>query len=120
MAVPTELDCLRCGACCRNPPENVAEGYRDYIQVEAGDRILQKPDLVRRYVVENDEGLPHLRLDPEGRCLALRGSLGRKVWCAMYHDRPSPCRRVALGSELCLRYRAAMTQPVTKGQSRSR
>lgn len=108
MAVPTELDCQRCGACCCNTPENEAEGFRDYVEVEAGDKLMRKPDLVRRYVVVNEAGVPHLRLDPQGRCLALRGSLGRKVWCAMYHDRPSPCRRVTLGSELCLRYRARL------------
>ena len=103
-----DLDCRACGACCRNPPENVAEGFRDYVEVERDDVIARKPDLMRRYAVVNAEGVPHLRLDPAGRCLALKGALGKRVRCAIYHDRPSPCRRVQAGSELCLRYRAAL------------
>ncbi len=101
------LDCRRCGACCRNPADNRAEGFSGWVPVEPGDRILRKPDLVRRHVVASDEGVLHLRLDPAGRCLALRGALGRDVRCVIYHDRPSPCRRVQAGSELCLSYRAA-------------
>ena len=111
----TELDCQACGACCKNPPGNVAEGFRDYVQVERGDAILRKPDLLRRYTVVNADGVPHLRLDPEGRCLALKGALGKRVRCAIYHDRPGPCRRVQAGSELCLEYRAA-----SRSYSRSR
>lgn len=89
----------------------MAEGFRDYVEIERGDAILRKPDLMRRYVVVNGEGVPHLRLDGEGRCLALKGALGRHVRCAIYHDRPSPCRRVQEGSELCLKYRAAQVPP---------
>jgi Fe-S-cluster containining protein len=73
--------------------------------VERRDAILRDAELMRRYVVCNADGEPHLKLTPEGRCAALRGRLGGRVRCLIYHHRPSPCRRVEAGSELCLRYR---------------
>ena len=45
-------DCTRCGACCFNPPENVREGYSEYIEVAAGDELRERPALLRRYAVE--------------------------------------------------------------------
>ncbi|HWO12166.1 MAG TPA: YkgJ family cysteine cluster protein [Polyangiaceae bacterium] len=100
-------DCTRCGACCFNPPENVREGYSEYIEVAAGDELRERPALLRRYAVEA-EGRLHLRLLADQRCVALSGSLGRRVRCTIYHVRPSPCRRVQAGSELCERYRRGL------------
>ena len=88
-----------------NTTANQREGYRDYVAIEPGDAIRKSKDLMKRFVILNDEGEAHLKLDPDGRCAALRGALGRKVWCAIYRDRPSPCRRVEAGSKLCLTYR---------------
>lgn len=101
MAVP---DCTRCGACCVNPPENVREGYADYVEVLDTDLLRRRPELVRRYTSERD-GRLHMRLLSDQRCIALAGRLGRRVRCNIYHHRPSPCRRVQAGSELCARYR---------------
>ncbi len=106
------FDCLRCGACCVNTPENQREGFVDYIEVEPDDRILERRDLVRRYTVQREDGI-HLRLAPDGRCLALSGGLGRRVRCTIYAQRPSPCRRVEAGSDLCKRYRLAHGLPVS-------
>lgn len=100
-------DCTRCGACCFNPPENVREGYFDYIEVAATDEIRRRPDLLRRYTRESD-GRLHMRLLSDQRCMALAGSLGKRVRCLIYHARPSPCRRVQAGSELCERYRRGL------------
>ncbi|MFO0722582.1 MAG: YkgJ family cysteine cluster protein [Myxococcota bacterium] len=100
------FDCQRCGACCKNPRENEAEGVSAYVEIAPSDSILKKKDLVRKLVVLDSEGTPHLRLAPDGRCAALQGVLGRRVSCRIYHHRPSPCRRVEPGSKLCLRYRA--------------
>jgi Fe-S-cluster containining protein len=100
----SNYDCTRCGACCFNPPENVAEGFEGYVEVEARDKLRERADLLERYARERD-GQLHLRILADGRCMALSGSLGRKVSCRIYHVRPSPCRRVQAGSELCLRYR---------------
>jgi uncharacterized protein len=98
------LDCTRCGACCFNPPENVREGYTEYVEVGPSDELRRRPELLRRHTVEN-AGRVHMRLLEGGRCSALSGGLGRRVRCAIYHVRPAPCRRVQAGSELCLRYR---------------
>ena len=99
------LDCTRCGACCTNPNENRAEGFVDYVEVLAKDSLLAEPDLVKRLVVYNGAGEPHLRLHQDGRCLALRGRLGHRVSCTIYERRPTACRKVEPGSERCLAHR---------------
>ncbi len=100
-------ECRRCGACCVNTPENRCEGFAAYVEVKPDDALLHRPELRRRFVVVDKEGGTHMRLDAQARCAALRGALGRRVGCAIYHYRPSPCRRVQAGSDLCQRYRAA-------------
>jgi Fe-S-cluster containining protein len=90
-----------------NLPENRAEGFVSWVEVAEDDRLLRRADLVRKHVVRDADGVPHLRLAADGRCLALRGAVGRDVSCAIYNDRPSPCRRVQPGDALCERYRAA-------------
>ena len=100
-----ELDCRRCGACCVNLPSNRAEGFIYWVEVADDDAILERPDLVRTHVVRDADGVPHLRIVGDGRCIALRGALGREVACTIYHQRPSPCRSVQPGDALCLRYR---------------
>jgi Fe-S-cluster containining protein len=98
------LDCQACGACCVNLPSNRAEGFTSWVEIEDGARILERPDLVR-LIVRDDDGVPHLRLAPDGRCLALRGALGRTSRCTVYHDRPRACRRVQPGDADCVRAR---------------
>ena len=101
-----ELDCQQCGACCVNLPVNRAEGFVYWVEIEEGDAILERADLVRKLVMHDADGVPHLRIaDDDGRCLALRGTLGEGVSCGIYHHRPSPCRRVQPGDEWCLRAR---------------
>jgi len=99
------LDCQRCGACCVNLPSNRAEGFASWVEVAEADALLGRADLVRKHVVRDANGIAHLRLADDGRCLALRGALGHAVSCAIYHHRPSPCRKVQPGDALCLRYR---------------
>jgi Fe-S-cluster containining protein len=101
----TIYDCVTCGACCTNPDENREIDYVDYVEIEVGDKILKKPDLVRRLVVLDDDFRPHMRLDRHQRCVALSGRLGRKVGCTIYHDRPSGCRSFTAGSKRCKAYR---------------
>jgi Fe-S-cluster containining protein len=100
-----EFDCMQCGACCVNPETNRAEGYIDYIEVKAADRLRRKPELVRRFTIINEQGQMHLRLDTHQRCTALRGALGRRVRCEIYHLRPAACWRVEAGSPGCLQAR---------------
>jgi uncharacterized protein len=100
-------DCTRCGACCANPEENEAAGFRSWVEVDRAATLWRRRDLVKRLVVLDDQGEPHLKLDPSGRCLALRGALGKSVRCSIYAHRPSACRRVQPGDRDCERYREA-------------
>jgi Fe-S-cluster containining protein len=100
----TALDCQTCGACCCNPDENRAEGFLHYVEIDRRSPLVVKPGL-RKYVVTDDHGVPHMRLDPSGRCSALVGKLGRRVNCAVYSHRPRGCRLVEAGSPRCLQYR---------------
>jgi Fe-S-cluster containining protein len=110
---PARHDCTRCGACCINPPENVAEGYADYIEVTAKDALWRKRDVLDRYTRESavpggrerTAGRRHLRILADQRCMALLGRPGERVRCSIYALRPAPCRRVEAGSELCEWYR---------------
>jgi len=95
-------DCRACGACCVNLPENAAEGFAWWVEIAAADAALPA-----KLVVHDGDGVPHLRVVDGGRCIALRGAPGRSVRCAVYHHRPSPCRRVQPGGALCRRYRLA-------------
>lgn len=101
-----ELDCQACGACCVNLPSNRAQGFNYWVEIAESDRILERRDLVRKHVVRDPHGVPHLRLAHDGSCLALRGTLGGEVTCSIYRERPSPCRRVQPGDSQCLRARA--------------
>ena len=101
----SEIDCRTCGACCVNLPSNRLEGFTSWVEVDAQDTILARADLVKKLVVRDADGVPHLRLTDDGRCMALRGGLGRETRCAIYRERPSPCRRVQPGDALCKRYR---------------
>jgi hypothetical protein len=106
MTVPLEYDCQRCGACCCNLDQNKPLGFVDYVAVHPDDRLLRNPKLVRRFVVYNERNEPHMRLDRDERCAALRGIVGRSTECSIYDDRPSPCRSMQPGSEGCRRSRA--------------
>lgn len=97
-------DCQTCGACCTNSEANRKLGFRDWVELDPRD-VLLKQRVAQRLVVYNAEGVPHLRLDDQGRCVALRGQLGRKVFCSIYEARPRVCRRVEAGSSLCHQYR---------------
>ena len=100
-------DCLVCGACCCNSAENQAEGYNYYVPIEnPKSRLLTKPEQRKRLVVEDEDGVPHMRLDPSGRCVALNGKLGASVRCIVYADRPAGCHRVEPGDKACLKARA--------------
>lgn len=104
---PSSWDCQACGACCRNLDTNRASGVRYWVEISPGDKLLTRHDLVRKLVTHDRHRVPHLRMTHEGVCEALRGTIGQKVRCSIYHQRPSPCRRVMPGDETCLKTRAA-------------
>lgn len=98
-------DCRTCGACCANPDDTRAEGVVDWVEVRDGEPLLAETRLAARLVVTNDAGERHLRLDPGGRCLALRGRIGRRVSSTIHALRPAGCRRVEPGDARCVQYR---------------
>jgi len=99
------FDCQRCGACCCNARDNREEGFGDWVEIERGAPLLRRRQL-SDLVVRGEDGRPHLRLDDNGRCAALRGRVGDSVRCTIYSVRPRPCRRVEPGDSDCLRARA--------------
>lgn len=104
-ASKTTFDCVTCGACCTNPDENRETGYAFYVEIGKRDRILRKPELVKKLVVQDPDGIPHMRLRADHRCVALKGPLGSSVSCSIYEDRPACCRRVQPGDAECRKYR---------------
>lgn len=92
------LDCLTCGACCR-------EGY-DTVEVHEDDPAAGlHADLLRR------GPFGHLNLRREGpRCACLRVD-GSRYTCAIYPTRPRTCRDLAVGSEACLTARERVGLP---------
>ena len=105
MRMATRYDCTSCGACCVNPDDNKAEGYRWYLEVR-DTKLLKKPDLVKKLVVYDPNGVPHLRLDPQtDRCVALSGKIGVRAHCTIYELRPKGCRMLEPGDLRCLQAR---------------
>lgn len=85
------LDCLTCGACCR-------EAYSS-VEVSKGDAVNRKRP---EYVLIQDT---HRKLRREGsRCAALKGGADEfeGYACEIYADRPRTCRDFTLGSANCL------------------
>src|SRR5438094_8093173 len=97
-----DFDCVACGACCCNPEENREVDFIDYVEIDPTDRILKKPELVRRLVVLDDKLVPHMRIDRYQRCAALTGRVGKRVGCSIYTHRPSSCAAFEAGSDDCL------------------
>ena len=83
------LDCLDCGACCREAFHAVDVGPRESV-------IKRHPELI---VFEDGR---HGVLRDGERCAALEGSLATKFTCRIYEDRPRTCQDFALGSGNCL------------------
>lgn len=98
-ADPREFDCRTCGACCT--PEVKLPFYVG----------LNKDDLLRltpAFRARNTARASLLtKLDTVGNCVcvALRGTVGRRVSCGIYERRPSACRELVAGSRACLKAR---------------
>ena len=81
-----ELDCLLCGACCR-------EAY-DAVEVSRADPVRKKqPDWIVRV-----DGRYQVKRKPNNTCAALQADLK----CIIYADRPICCRGFEQGSANCL------------------
>jgi Fe-S-cluster containining protein len=89
------LDCLSCGACCREAFDTTP------LLPEEAD-VLEATGLVRRHA---DGWLDLVRvpgLCGATRCGALDGPLGSGPYpCAIYPDRPEACRELEVGGDAC-------------------
>ena len=84
-----DLDCLRCGACCR-------EGFETVVVKPEDPVVTKQPELI----VQCGKWIEVAR---EGeRCAALSGSLREGYSCRIYEDRPLPCRELELAGPHCL------------------
>ncbi len=88
------LDCGTCGACCR-------EGYDSVTITKRESVVRSHPDLV----VDRGSYIELARAD--GRCAALEIDAGNSdsgvgYRCAIYQDRPRPCRDLEVGGPHCL------------------
>jgi len=107
-----ELDCLTCGACCR-------EAY-DTVEVAADDRTLRHQELLAPrhggYDVRREDGRcvalsGGQRLEQRGRpprSLPLYRPSQERFLCSIYEDRPTSCRDFTRGSEHCLSARRTL------------
>ncbi len=94
-------DCMTCGACCAamlcvgvRPDEKIsAEDFWDITAEGAGGEIL-----VDRYLRRNAETLA---------CAALDGTIGERVSCRIYEQRPRICHLFEAGSDKCHALRRA-------------
>ena len=95
----SDLDCRRCGACCAPEFDSPV-----YVTLRPKDLVRLEPRWRARNV--GRESLL-TRLDSEGHCVcvALRGTVGKRVSCAIYERRPDECRMFSAGTPECLRAR---------------
>lgn len=91
-------ECMTCGLCCYIPlivPVTRAESERlnSYCDILLDDN--EEAIVVDRVLTRNDDG----------RCRNLEGTLGEKIGCTIYNDRPQVCRDFEAGSDRCHEYR---------------
>ncbi len=91
----SELDCLRCGACCTSPSaRHVPVTGRDW------DRLADRADELTDWT----ESHAFMRME-RGRCIALADDADR-LRCTVYERRPDVCRELERGGPACEAERA--------------
>lgn len=97
---PEQLDCLRCGACCRTgeggtlliPPEDLTRWRR-----QGRHDILEA-------VQPGHFGMQAFATRASGACVHL-GTPNEPNACSIYEDRGTTCREFPKGSRQCLEFR---------------
>jgi hypothetical protein len=86
-----DLDCLTCGACCREAYDSVEIGNNEPV-------LARYPEWIDRESKRNK-----LRRNGD-RCIALQGgyTCTEAYICAIYDERPQTCRDFERGSDNCL------------------
>lgn len=101
------FDCQECGACCADGLlVNLTGTDLERIGHPLRNLLLQPPSIFDMVVF----GRPPVMRQRAGRCVCLRGEVGKSVQCDIYEIRPDCCREVEPGGEGCLwiRERAGM------------
>ena len=103
-------DCRTCGACCG--PQEDTETYVDLYEVDV--RRLS-PGFRRKNVIDvwhnGQLAIRTVRGASGVVCAALAGSVGHRVSCRIYPNRPTACREAAVaGSPTCLEVRRAVLE----------
>ncbi len=109
-----DIDCQKCGACCLASAWSPSAALRPFADVQDNEvkRIERRLPLsvvpVQPFgfafqTVTNAMAIN--RRDRRGRCVALKGTVGRKVSCSIYSVRPEGCVDFEPGSERCLEIR---------------
>lgn len=83
--------CLTCGACCASFRVSF---YWSELQEAGGvvpDQLAERVNLHQSCMKGTNQAAPH--------CVALLGTVGDQVRCAIYENRPSPCREFTCNSE---------------------
>jgi Fe-S-cluster containining protein len=109
----TEFDCQTCGACCvqLGPYDGNAYVYLDKREAQLM-RSLGLP------VVETAMGsrclgaAAHEGAAGRPACVAFAGELGGRCGCSIYENRPSVCRELEVGDELCRQAREQAGLPI--------
>jgi len=107
------LDCRTCGACCISDFAGAPAGY---VALDAKDITKLSPRYRRMYVVDNigrcldgstEDGMRLATKETKDGtvCVALRGSVGSRVSCAIYGRRPKDCSMFRVGGLTCLEAR---------------
>ena len=105
------FDCRTCGACCVADYEG-----SPFVSVDAADIARLSPHHRRLHVVDfqgrrvngtGDYGsyLAVKEVKFGTTCVVLRGTVGKRVACGMYGQRPYACRVFEPGCKSCLRAR---------------
>ena len=86
-----QVDCLTCGACCREAYDSVEVGQRDPVRTLHPEMVIHQGGRLK------------LRRE-QLRCAALAGGNTAKepYHCTIYEGRPKTCRDFTQGSENCL------------------
>ena len=91
-----DFDCQRCGACCTNKEDN------KWVEVTESDAIRIDPSLLQSGDIETFA----MRQREDGCCIALQGDVNSLCRCMIYENRPTICRTVQQGDDICLERRA--------------
>jgi Fe-S-cluster containining protein len=78
--------CLNCGACCSHFRVAFYHGELNYHPAGfVPDEMAEK--------VNGDYACMSGTKYGGGRCIALRGTIGKSISCSIYENRPTPCRK---------------------------